>query len=356
MSWPPSTQLPARRWHSQASDRRSRETKSSRRWTVSAVTCRVPLKETSLGGLQPHPLQFSSRPSSRGDGTVTLQVMKGQSISCTRNIKPIFLPVKAPGPDTREAHGCRQWGHPVDHRHLHPHHTNLQVVCTRPGLLAGRSSWPSRCSLSLGGPASTPAACVERHHIGYLVAYGLMLTMFNSDTLRPAQWGSRVNRPPPTRRLAFTALLRWGLLKERLGMGQGRDNRGLHRRLRSVRAPRPERLAGKPVTVSVTGTLSGLWYAGWQSDGPFGLPAGPGPTGRPCCSVCLRSVLPASGQPARLGGSFPSQLSSPCGTHRRVFWKGVPGAGSSSSFWRQAPPSRSDCTTLSAICHHPQLT
>ncbi|HEY5000843.1 MAG TPA: DMT family transporter, partial [Candidatus Cryosericum sp.] len=58
----------------------------------------------------------------------------------------------------------------------------------------------------------------ERRHAGYLVAYGLMLTMFNSFwTLSVSLNGAAVSTVLVYSSAAFTALLGRWLLKERLG-------------------------------------------------------------------------------------------------------------------------------------------
>jgi drug/metabolite transporter (DMT)-like permease len=103
---------------------------------------------------------------------------------------------------------------------------------------------------------------VDRHHLRYLVLYGLMLAIFNSLwTLSVSLNGAAVSTVLAYCSAGFTALLGWWFLKERLGWGK----------LLAVALS----LAGC-VLVSgalypaawrlnllgiITGILSGLWYA-----------------------------------------------------------------------------------------------
>lgn len=106
---------------------------------------------------------------------------------------------------------------------------------------------------------------VERRDVGYLVAYGLILTMFNSFwTLSVSLNGAAVSTVLSYSSAAFTALLGRWLLKERLGW---------------VKIVTIAVCLGGCVLVSgaldpgtwqgnltgiLTGTLSGLWYAGYS--------------------------------------------------------------------------------------------
>jgi drug/metabolite transporter (DMT)-like permease len=62
---------------------------------------------------------------------------------------------------------------------------------------------------------------VSRVHLGYLVVYGLMLAIFNASwTLSVSLNGAAVSTVLVYCSAAFTALLGWWLLKERLGWGK----------------------------------------------------------------------------------------------------------------------------------------
>jgi len=106
---------------------------------------------------------------------------------------------------------------------------------------------------------------VERRHIGYLVAYGLMLTMFNSFwTLSVSLNGAAVSTVLAYSSAAFTALLGKWILKERLGWTKVVTIAGCIGGCVLISgALDPSAWQGN-VTGIVTGTLSGLWYAGYS--------------------------------------------------------------------------------------------
>jgi drug/metabolite transporter (DMT)-like permease len=106
---------------------------------------------------------------------------------------------------------------------------------------------------------------VRRGHIGYLVAYGLMLTMFNSFwTLSVSLNGAAVSTVLAYSSAAFTALLARWLLKERLGWAKVVTIVGCIGGCVLISgALDPSAWQGN-VTGIVTGTLSGLWYAGYS--------------------------------------------------------------------------------------------
>ncbi|HZL82336.1 MAG TPA: DMT family transporter [Candidatus Deferrimicrobium sp.] len=106
---------------------------------------------------------------------------------------------------------------------------------------------------------------VERRHAGYLVAYGLILTMFNSFwTLSVSLNGAAVSTVLSYSSAAFTALLARWLLKERLGWVKIVTIAGcLGGCVLVSGALEPGAWQGN-LTGIVTGTLSGLWYAGYS--------------------------------------------------------------------------------------------
>ena len=105
----------------------------------------------------------------------------------------------------------------------------------------------------------------ERRHVGYLVAYGLMLTMFNSFwTLSVSLNGAAVSTVLVYSSAAFTALLGKWLLKERLGWVKLVTIAGcLGGCILVSGALEPGTWQGN-LTGILTGTLSGLWYAGYS--------------------------------------------------------------------------------------------
>jgi len=105
----------------------------------------------------------------------------------------------------------------------------------------------------------------ERRHVGYLVAYGLMLTMFNSFwTLSVSLNGAAVSTVLAYSSAAFTALLGKWLLKERLGWVKIVTIAGcLGGCVLVSGALEPSAWQGN-LTGILTGMLSGLWYAGYS--------------------------------------------------------------------------------------------
>lgn len=105
----------------------------------------------------------------------------------------------------------------------------------------------------------------ERRHVGYLVAYGLMLTMFNSFwTLSVSLNGAAVSTVLVYSSAAFTALLGKWLLKERLGWVKLVTIAGcLGGCILVSGVLEPGAWQGN-LTGILTGTLSGLWYAGYS--------------------------------------------------------------------------------------------
>jgi len=106
---------------------------------------------------------------------------------------------------------------------------------------------------------------VERRDVGYLVAYGLILTMFNSFwTLSVSLNGAAVSTVLSYSSAAFTALLGRWLLKERLGWVKIVTIAAcLGGCVLVSGALEPGAWQGN-LTGILTGTLSGLWYAGYS--------------------------------------------------------------------------------------------
>ncbi|MFZ2413944.1 MAG: DMT family transporter, partial [Candidatus Cryosericum sp.] len=106
---------------------------------------------------------------------------------------------------------------------------------------------------------------VEPRHIGYLLAYGLMLTMFNSFwTLSVSLNGAAVSTVLAYSSAAFTALLGRWLLKERLGWAKVVTIVGCMGGCVLVSGALDPAAWQGNLTGIVTGTLSGLWYAGYS--------------------------------------------------------------------------------------------
>ncbi len=105
----------------------------------------------------------------------------------------------------------------------------------------------------------------ERRHVGYLLAYGLMLTMFNSFwTLSVSLNGAAVSTVLAYSSAAFTALLGKWLLKERLGWAKVVTIAGCMGGCVLVSGALDPGAWQGNLTGIVTGTLSGLWYAGYS--------------------------------------------------------------------------------------------
>jgi len=105
----------------------------------------------------------------------------------------------------------------------------------------------------------------ERRHIGYLVAYGLMLTMFNSFwTLSVSLNGAAVSTVLVYSSAAFTALLGKWLLKERLGWVKVVAIAGCVGGCVLTSGALEPGAWRANLTGILTGTLSGLWYAGYS--------------------------------------------------------------------------------------------
>jgi drug/metabolite transporter (DMT)-like permease len=105
----------------------------------------------------------------------------------------------------------------------------------------------------------------ERRHVGYLVAYGLMLTMFNSFwTLSVSLNGAAVSTVLVYSSAAFTALLGKWLLKERLGWVKLVTIAGCLGGCILVSGTLEPGTWQGNLTGILTGTLSGLWYAGYS--------------------------------------------------------------------------------------------
>jgi drug/metabolite transporter (DMT)-like permease len=105
----------------------------------------------------------------------------------------------------------------------------------------------------------------ERRHIGYLLAYGLMLTMFNSFwTLSVSLNGAAVSTVLAYSSAAFTALLGKWLLKERLGWAKVVTIVGCIGGCVLISGALDPGAWQGNMTGIVTGTLSGLWYAGYS--------------------------------------------------------------------------------------------
>jgi drug/metabolite transporter (DMT)-like permease len=105
----------------------------------------------------------------------------------------------------------------------------------------------------------------ERGHVGYLVAYGLMLTMFNSFwTLSVSLNGAAVSTVLVYSSAAFTALLGKWLLKERLGWVKAVTIAGCVGGCVLISGALEPGAWQANLTGIVTGTLSGFWYAGYS--------------------------------------------------------------------------------------------
>jgi drug/metabolite transporter (DMT)-like permease len=104
-----------------------------------------------------------------------------------------------------------------------------------------------------------------RGHISYLVAYGLMLTMFNSFwTLSVSLNGAAVSTVLVYSSAAFTALLGKWLLKERLGWVKLVTIAGCLAGCILISGVLEPGAWQANLTGILTGTLSGLWYAGYS--------------------------------------------------------------------------------------------
>ncbi len=105
----------------------------------------------------------------------------------------------------------------------------------------------------------------ERRHMGYLAAYGLMLTMFNSFwTLSVSLNGAAVSTVLVYSSAAFTALLGKWLLQERLGWAKVVTIAGCLGGCALVSGALRPGAWQVNMTGILTGTLSGLWYAGYS--------------------------------------------------------------------------------------------
>jgi drug/metabolite transporter (DMT)-like permease len=107
--------------------------------------------------------------------------------------------------------------------------------------------------------------CIERRHVGYLVAYGVILTMFNSFwTLSVSLNGAAVSTVLVYSSAAFTALLGKWLLNERLGWVKAVTIAGCVGGCVLISGALEPGAWQANTTGIVTGTLSGLWYAGYS--------------------------------------------------------------------------------------------
>jgi drug/metabolite transporter (DMT)-like permease len=106
---------------------------------------------------------------------------------------------------------------------------------------------------------------IERRHVGYLVAYGVILTMFNSFwTLSVSLNGAAVSTVLVYSSAAFTALLGKWLLNERLGWVKAVTIAGCVGGCVLISGALEPGAWQANTTGIVTGTLSGLWYAGYS--------------------------------------------------------------------------------------------
>ncbi len=106
---------------------------------------------------------------------------------------------------------------------------------------------------------------IERRHVAYLVAYGVILTMFNSFwTLSVSLNGAAVSTVLVYSSAAFTALLGKWLLNERLGWVKAVTIAGCVGGCILISGVLEPGAWQANTTGILTGTLSGLWYAGYS--------------------------------------------------------------------------------------------
>jgi len=106
---------------------------------------------------------------------------------------------------------------------------------------------------------------IGRHHAAYLLAYGAVLTMFNSFwTLSVSLNGAAVSTVLVYSSAAFTALLGKWLLNERLGWVKAVAIAGCLGGCVLISGVLEPGAWQTNATGILTGTLSGLWYAGYS--------------------------------------------------------------------------------------------
>ena len=190
---------------------------------------------------------------------------------------------------------------------------------------------------------------VSRPGLRYLALYGVVLAMFNAMwTLSVAYNGAAVATVLAYCSAAFTALLGWWLLQERLDWGKiVAVVLSLGGCVLVAGALDPAAWRMNPLGI-VTGVLSGLGYAGYSLMGRSASQRGLSPWTTEVYAFALRRhlLLVANLAPVGLpGGAF--------GPPTCSGWAPACPDGASSSCWRPGRPSPGSGSTTSAWCTFP---